>query len=56
LPEEDSGGNDEAVDKKAKEDYDKAVTMYRANRKARDDAWVRWKGILAKLKHEYVVS
>ena len=40
---------DEAADKKAKEDYDKAVTMYRANRKARDDAWVRWKGILAKL-------
>jgi carboxymethylenebutenolidase len=40
---------DEAADKKAKEDYDKALTMYRANRKARDDAWVRWKGILAKL-------
>ncbi|HEX6188448.1 MAG TPA: dienelactone hydrolase family protein [Pyrinomonadaceae bacterium] len=40
---------DEAADKKAKEDYDKAITMYRANRKARDDAWVRWKGILAKL-------
>jgi carboxymethylenebutenolidase len=40
---------DEAADKKAKEDYDKALAMYRANRKARDDAWVRWKGILAKL-------
>lgn len=40
---------DEAADKKAKDDYDKAVAMYRANRKARDDAWVRWKGILAKL-------
>lgn len=40
---------DEAADKKAKEDYDKAIAMYRANRKARDDAWVRWKGILAKL-------
>lgn len=32
-----------------KEDYDKALAMYRANRKARDDAWVRWKAILAKL-------
>jgi carboxymethylenebutenolidase len=40
---------DEAADKKAREDYDKALAMYRANRKARDDAWVRWKGILAKL-------
>jgi len=40
---------DEAADKKAKEDYDKALAMYRANRKARDDAWARWKGILAKL-------
>jgi len=40
---------DEAADKKAKEDYDKAVAIYRANRKAREDAWVRWKGILAKL-------
>jgi carboxymethylenebutenolidase len=40
---------DEAADKKAREDYDKALAMYRANRKARDDAWARWKGILAKL-------
>lgn len=40
---------DEAADKKAKEDYDKALAIYRANRKAREDAWVRWKGILAKL-------
>lgn len=40
---------EEAAVKKAKEDYDKALAMYRANRKARDDAWVRWKGILAKL-------
>ena len=40
---------DEAADKKAKDDYDKALAMYRANRKARDDAWVRWKAILAKL-------
>lgn len=40
---------DEAADKKAKEDYDKALAMYRANRKARDEAWVWWKAILAKL-------
>jgi carboxymethylenebutenolidase len=40
---------DETADKKAKEDYDKGLAMYRANRKARDDAWARWKGILAKL-------
>jgi len=40
---------DEAVDKKAADDYQKAVAMYKANRKARDDAWVRWKAILAKL-------
>jgi carboxymethylenebutenolidase len=40
---------DEAADKKAADDYQKAVAMYKANRKARDEAWVRWKAILAKL-------
>jgi carboxymethylenebutenolidase len=40
---------DEATDKKAREDYDKALATYRANRKARDEAWVTWKAILAKL-------
>lgn len=40
---------DEAAIQKAKDDYEKALATYRANRKARDDAWVRWKGILAKL-------
>ena len=40
---------DEAADKKAADDYQKALTMNKANRKARDDAWVRWKAILAKL-------
>ena len=38
-------GADEAALKKAAD----AATMYKANRKARDDAWARWKGILAKL-------
>jgi carboxymethylenebutenolidase len=40
---------DEAADKKAADDYQKALTAYKANRKGRDDAWVRWKAILAKL-------
>jgi carboxymethylenebutenolidase len=40
---------DEAADKKAADDYQKALTSYKANRKARDDAWARWKTILAKL-------
>lgn len=40
---------DEAADKQASDDYQKAVATYKANRKARDDAWVRWKTILAKL-------
>jgi carboxymethylenebutenolidase len=40
---------DEAADKKAADDYQKALTAYKANRKARDDAWTRWKAILAKL-------
>ena len=40
---------DEAADKKAADDYQKALATFKANRKARDDAWVRWKAILAKL-------
>src|SRR6266436_1124924 len=40
---------DPAADKKAADDYQNAQAMYAANRKARDDAWVRWKAILAKL-------
>jgi carboxymethylenebutenolidase len=40
---------DEAADKKAADDYQKVLTTYKANRKGRDDAWVRWKAILAKL-------
>ena len=33
---------DEAADKKAADDYQKALTAYKANRKAHDDAWARW--------------
>jgi carboxymethylenebutenolidase len=40
---------DQAADKKAADDYQKALTDYKANRKARDEAWIRWKAILAKL-------
>src|SRR2546423_7737402 len=40
---------DEAADKKAADDFQKAVTAYKANRKAHDDAWARWMGILAKV-------
>ena len=36
---------DETAAKKAAND----LAMYKANRKARDDAWTRWKAILAKL-------
>jgi carboxymethylenebutenolidase len=38
---------DQAADAKATEDYQKALTTWKANKKARDEAWVRWKKILA---------
>lgn len=38
---------DKAADDKAAEDYQKAVTGWKANKKARDDAWARWKKLLA---------
>jgi carboxymethylenebutenolidase len=41
-----ASGNKEADDK-AKADYDKALAAYKANKKARDEAWIRWKKILA---------
>ena len=40
-----AAGADEAAAKKAAD----AMTMYKANRKAHDDAWTRWMSILAKL-------
>ena len=39
-------GNKEADDK-ATADYQKALTAYKDNKKARDEAWARWKKILA---------
>jgi len=41
-------GNAEA-DKLAMDTYQKALTSYKANKKARDEAWVRWRAILAKI-------
>lgn len=40
---------DKEADDKAAADYQKALTAYKANKKARDEAWVRWKAILLKL-------
>lgn len=40
---------DKEADEKAAADYQKAVTAYKANQKARDEAWVRWKKILSGL-------
>ena len=40
---------DADADKAAMETYQKALTAYKANKKARDEAWVRWKAILAKI-------
>jgi carboxymethylenebutenolidase len=40
---------DEAADKKATDDYQKALEANKANRKARDAAWERWKALLAKI-------
>lgn len=43
-----ASGNAEA-DKAATDKYQLALTAYKANKKARDEAWVRWKAILAKI-------
>ncbi len=37
---------DKDADAKAAEDYQKSLTAYRANKKARDESWVRWKSLL----------
>jgi dienelactone hydrolase len=37
------------VDEKAAADYQRALAAYKANKKAPDEAWVRWKVVLAKL-------
>ena len=41
-------GNAE-VDKLAMDTYEKALASYKANKKTRDEAWVRWKALLAKI-------
>ncbi len=40
---------DQAADQKASDDDQKALTAYKANKKARDEAWVRWKAILVRI-------
>jgi carboxymethylenebutenolidase len=40
---------DAEADKKEKDAFDKATISYKANKKARDDAWIRWKALLAKI-------
>ncbi|MGI9167415.1 MAG: dienelactone hydrolase family protein [Pyrinomonadaceae bacterium] len=42
-------GPDPDAEQKAVEASQKALTAYKANKKARDEAWVRWKTLLAKL-------
>ncbi|HET6670366.1 MAG TPA: dienelactone hydrolase family protein [Pyrinomonadaceae bacterium] len=37
---------DKDADAKAAEDYQKSLTSYQANKKARDESWVRWKSLL----------
>lgn len=38
---------DKAADDKAAEDYQKALTAWKGNKKARDESWARWKKLLA---------
>lgn len=38
---------DKEADDKAAADHQKAVAQWKANKKARDEAWIRWKKILA---------
>jgi hypothetical protein len=45
IPPAAAEGADEAAVKKAAD----AMTAYKANRKAHDDAWTRWMAVLAKL-------
>lgn len=40
---------DKEADDKAAAKYQTDMTAYKANKKARDDAWARWKAILAKI-------
>lgn len=37
------------ADQKATDDYQKALAAHKANKKARDDAWMRWKKLLASI-------
>lgn len=37
---------DKDADAKAADGYQKSLTSYQANKKARDESWVRWKSLL----------
>jgi len=41
--------SDKDADQKAADAYQKSLTAYKANKKARDDAWDRWKKILERI-------
>jgi hypothetical protein len=43
-----AGEAPEPVNKDA-QDYEKQLTAWKANKKARDEAWIRWKKILASI-------
>jgi dienelactone hydrolase len=40
---------DPEADKAAADKYEKDLAAYKANKKARDEAWTRWKAILARI-------
>jgi carboxymethylenebutenolidase len=40
---------DKDADQKAADDYQKALTAYKGNKKARDEAWARWRQLLGKI-------
>ncbi len=40
---------DKEADEKAADAYQKSLTAYKANKKAREEAWTRWKTILGSL-------
>jgi carboxymethylenebutenolidase len=46
-PQAPAAKGNEAADKAAAEEYQKALVAYKANKNAREDAWKRWKKILA---------
>jgi len=48
-PTQPAATGDKDADQKATEAYQKAVVAYKANKKARDEAWERWKKVLGQM-------